>query len=88
MMFYFWLGNIHHENIYIDGQEVWWVETYKYFGININNKLDWHIHASYVISKIKQIFYFVRKLNYFKVDRKLSSLFCVSAWGENAVQEI
>ena len=98
MVFDFRLGNIHHESTYIDGQEVQFVENYKYLGININNKLDWHIHASSVISKINQRFYFVRKLNYFKVDRKLISLFynslivsivsfCVGAWGGNAVQK-
>ena len=87
-----------HASIFIDGQEVERVENYKYLGVNINHKLDWHQHTSNVISKINQRLYFVRKLNYFKIDKTLLSLFygsiivsvvsfCIVAWGGNAVQK-
>ena len=53
------------------------------------------VHTSSVISKINQRMFFVRKLNYFKVDKTLISLFyqsviqsiisfCICIWGGNA----
>ena len=85
-------SNFNHEKIFIEGQEVEVVENYKYLGVNINNQLDWHSHASTVISKINQRMHFVRKLNFFKIDKTLISLFyqsiinsvisfCICAWG-------
>ena len=68
-------SNFNHEKIFIEGQEVEVVENYKYLGININNQLDWHAHASTVISKINQRMHFVRKLIFFKIDKTLISLF-------------
>ena len=87
-----------HPRIFIDDQEVERVENYKYLGVHINNKLDWHHHSSSVISKINQRLYFVRKLKYFNIDNTLISLFyrsiivsvvsfCIVAWGGNAVQK-
>ena len=84
-----------HQDVIIDGQVVEQVENYKYLGIHVNNKLDWSIHASKVISKINQRMFFVRKLNHFHVDKTLISLFyqavvqslisfCICVWGGNA----
>ena len=98
MIIDFRLGITHYESIFIDGQEVEKVENYKYLGVNINHKLDWHTHTSNVISKINQRLYFVRKLKYFRIDNNLLSLFyrsmivsiisfCVGAWGGNTVQK-
>ena len=84
-----------HLAVEIDNQVVEQVDNYKYLGIHVNNKLDWSVHASQVISKINQRMFFVRKLNYFNVDKTLISLFyqavvqslisfCVCIWGGNA----
>ena len=84
-----------HPNVIIDGETVEQVENYKYLGVHVNNKLDWTVHTSSVISKINQRMFFVRKLNYFKVDKTLISLFyqsviqsiisfCICIWGGNA----
>ena len=89
--------NLQHEKIYIEGQEVEIVENYKYLGVNINNRLDWHAHTTTIISKINQRMHFVRKLNFFKIDKTLISLFyrsiinsvisfCICAWGGNTAQ--
>ena len=81
-----------HQDVIIDGQVVEQVENYEYLGIHVNNRLDWSIHASKVISKINQRMFFVRKLNHFHVDKTLISLFyqavvqslisfCICVWG-------
>ena len=91
-------NNSTHNKIFIKDQEVETVENYKYLGININNKLDWHTHAKSVISRINQRIHFVRKLNYFRIDKKLISLFyrstvnsiisfCIGAWGGNTTEK-
>lgn len=83
-----------HESIKIEGETVEQVKSYKYLGVLINNKLDWSDHALSITSKINKRMFFVRKLNYFKVDKTLISLFyqsviqsiisfCVCAWGGN-----
>ena len=84
-----------HLAVKIDNQVVEQVDNYKYLGIHVNNKLDWSVHASQVISKINQRMFFVRKLHYFNVDKTLISLFyqavvqslisfCICIWGGNA----
>ena len=87
-----------HNTFFIKDQEVETVENFKYLGINNNNKLDWHTHAKSVISRINQRMHFVRKLNYFRIYKKLISLFyrstvnstisfCVEAWGGNTTEK-
>lgn len=67
-----------HESIKIEGETVEQVKSYKYLGVLINNKLDWSDHALSITSKINKRMFFVRKLNYFKVDKTLISLFYLS----------
>ena len=98
MIIDFRLGENEHEPILIEGKEVALVENYKYLGININNKLDWHAHVSSVISKTNQRFHLVRKLNFFRIDKTLISLiykslinsiisFCICVWGGNTTEK-
>ena len=49
-----------HDKIFIKDQEVETVSNYKYLGIHINDKLEWHTHINTVISRINQRIYFVR----------------------------
>ena len=62
--------------------------------MTIDNKLEWHTHASTVLSKTNQRLYFVRKLASFGVSGNIISLFyraviqpvisfCISLWGGN-----
>ena len=92
------LKNITRNNFFIKDQEVESVENIKYLGVNINNKLDKHTYAQSVISRINQRIHFVRKLNYFRIDKKLKSLlyrstvisiisFCIGAWGGNTIKK-
>ena len=93
----FRLNSPAHEKIFIEEQEVERVQNYKYLGVNINNKLDWHPHVSTVISKINQRYHLVRKLNFFRIDKTLISFiyksfinsiisFCICVWGGNTTE--
>ena len=74
------------------------VASYKYLGINIDQKLDWHKHNTYILSKMNQRMYFVRKLKEFNISNTLLSLFykstiesllrfCLIAWGGNSREQ-
>ena len=54
-----------HPNVIIDGETVEQVENNKYLGIHVNNKLDWTVHTSSVISKINQRMFFCQKAKLF-----------------------
>ena len=98
MIIDFRLNSPAHEKIFIEEQEVERVQNYKYLGVNINNKLDWHPHVSTVISKINQRYHLVRKLNFFRIDKTLISFiyqsfinsiisFCICVWGGNTTEK-
>ena len=59
-----------HDKLIIMGEEVETVVSYKYLGVNVDDKLNWNVHASSVLSKTNQRMYFVRKLKYFKISGK------------------
>ena len=74
------------------------VNSYKYLGVIIDDKLDWDAHASKVNSKMSQRLFFLRKLNSFHIDSKILYLFytsviesillfCFQAWGGNCKVE-
>ena len=43
------------------------VNTYKYLGVTIDNKLDWTSHVTNVHNKINQRLFFLRKLYCFNI---------------------
>ena len=51
------------------------VETYRYLGTVIDNKLSWADQCKTVVSKSQQRMYFLRKLRSFHVDRTILRLF-------------
>ena len=59
----------------INGNEVEVVEKYKHLGSMLDNKLRWEDNINMILSKWQQRLFFLRKLNYFKVDRKMLVLF-------------
>ena len=70
------------------------METYKYFGVTIDDKLNWNAHAKTVLNKLNSRLYFLRKLNSFHVEKMLLSLFyktmlesimcfALTCWGGN-----
>ena len=75
MVIDFRLKGNEHDAIEIAGELVERVSDYKYLGVNVNDKLDWSVHAQNVMSKVNQRMYFVRKLYSFGVDSVLVYLF-------------
>ena len=82
----------------IKDQVVEIVNTYKYLGVIIDDKLDRDAHVSKVNSKMSQRLFFLRKLNSFHIDSKSLYLFytsviesilrlCFQAWGGNCKVE-
>ena len=68
--------------------------NYKYLGVTIDNKLDWHLHTSLLHKKVNKRLFFLRKLKYFKIEKPLMSMFyhstiesminfCITAWAGN-----
>ena len=78
----------------IKNEKVEIVNSYKYLGVMIDDKLTWHQHASLVHTKMNQRLYFLRKLRCFNIDSTILSLFyksiiesvltfCITCWGGN-----
>ena len=78
----------------IKGQEIEQVQTYKYLGVIIDDKLNWQRHSSAVCNQLNRRMFFLRKLRSFKVDTTILSLFyrsttqiilsfCIATWGGN-----
>lgn len=81
--------------ICIKSQNVEIVESYKYLGVTVDEKLNWNEHTHNVSAKINRRLFFIRKLRSFHVDNTLIHLFytstiqsiicfCISCWGGNA----
>ena len=80
--------------VVINGSHIEQVDSYKYLGVIIDNKLKWDKQAKEVSKKINKRMFFLRKLNYFHVDKTILELFytstiqsiisfCIIAWGGN-----
>ena len=83
--------------ITIKGENVEIVDSYKYLGVTVDNKLNWSKHISNVYKKTQSRLFFLRKLRSFNVcnrmlimfyDTVISSVmtFALVCWGGNATQ--
>ena len=61
--------------ISILGDKVQVVESYKYLGVHMNNKLDWKQQTEAVYNKGQSRLYFLRKLRSFNVCSKMLCMF-------------
>ena len=61
--------------IQINDQSVNQIESYKYLGVTIDNKLKWDEHALNTFKKANKRVYFLRKLKQFQIDSTLIHLF-------------
>ena len=70
------------------------VKTYKYLGVTIDNKLNWHNHIDVTVKKLNTRMYCLRKLNAFNVNSNILVMFynaviasvwryCLICWGGN-----
>ena len=70
------------------------MHSYKYLGVEIDDKLDWRLHTAAVYKKLNQRLFFLRKLNSFSINKIILSMFyssvlesvlsfCLCCWGGN-----
>ena len=68
----------------IKGSAVARVDTYKYLGIVLNNKLSWGDHVDFIVKKLNSRMYCLRKLNSFHITPEILNVFysstIVSVW--------
>ena len=73
------------------------VETYKYLGVIIDNKLNWQPNTEAVIKKVQSRMHCLRKLRSFEIDQKILQIFYSSSvlsvltfgavcWGGNVAE--
>ena len=78
----------------IKGTEIEIVESYKYLGVTIDNKLSFDSHISSTSKKVQQRLFFLRKMRSFNVSNVMMTLFyrsfiesvltfCIVAWYGN-----
>ena len=66
------------EPIQLNGEDIDIVEKYTYLGTVLDDKLSWTEQCNATVGKAQQRMYFLRKMNSFRVDRTILSLFYVS----------
>ena len=82
------------QSVDIKGSAVARVETYKYLGIVLNNKLSWGDHVDLIVKKLNSRMYCLRKLNSFHITPEILNVFytstivsvwryCLVCWGGN-----
>ncbi|KAI3365081.1 hypothetical protein L3Q82_010197 [Scortum barcoo] len=59
----------------LEGAEVEAVDSYRYLGLWIDNKLDWTTHTSHLYGKTQSRMYFLRRLRSFNICSKLLQMF-------------
>ena len=73
------------------------VSTYKYLVVTIDEKLHWSDHINNIKSKAHKQLYFVWRVDQFKIEKILITLFynsviesilpiCITWWGENSLR--
>ena len=66
------------DQIQLNGEDIDIVEKYTYLGTVLDDKLSWTEQCNATVGKAQQRMYFLRKMNSFRVDRTILSLFYVS----------
>ncbi|XP_078085185.1 uncharacterized protein LOC144503927 isoform X1 [Mustelus asterias] len=57
-----------HAPVYINGDEIERVESFKFLGAQITNNLSWSLHADTIVKKAHQRLYFLRRLRKFDMS--------------------
>ncbi|KAI3355656.1 hypothetical protein L3Q82_004249 [Scortum barcoo] len=61
--------------VLLEGAEVEAVDSYRYLGLWLDNKLDWTTHTSHLYGKTESRMYFLRRLRSFNICSKLLQMF-------------
>ena len=83
-----------HAPILIDGAVVEQVESFKFLGVHINNKLEWSNHTKTAVKRARQSLFSLRKLKRFGMGPQILKRFyscniesiltgCITAWHGN-----
>uniref|UniRef100_A0AAZ3S588 Alkylated DNA repair protein AlkB homologue 8 N-terminal domain-containing protein n=1 Tax=Oncorhynchus tshawytscha TaxID=74940 RepID=A0AAZ3S588_ONCTS len=83
-----------HTPILIDGAVVEQVESFKFLGVHITNKLEWSKHTKTVVKRARQSIFPLRKLDRFVMGPQILKMFyscdiesiltgCITAWYGN-----
>ncbi len=64
-----------HLPVVINGQNIVQVDSCRYLGIHIDNKLTWSVQVENVCIRVQQRLYFLRRLRVFGVNQKVLLLF-------------
>lgn len=64
-----------HSPVVIHGHAIAQVDSYRYLGIHMDNKLVWKVHVDAVCSRVQQRLHFLRRLRTFGVNREVQLLF-------------
>jgi hypothetical protein len=83
-----------HTPILIEGAVVEQVESFKFLGVHINNKLEWSKHTKIAVKRAQQSLFPLRKLKIFGMDPEIPKRFyssniesiltgCITAWYGN-----
>ncbi len=59
----------------INGEEIERVTTYKYLGVEIDSQLKFNDLAMSKYRKLQQRLFFLRRLSYFRIDRRILQMF-------------
>ncbi|KAI3351544.1 hypothetical protein L3Q82_020227 [Scortum barcoo] len=65
----------HLNSVAIRGTEVDIVDSYKYLGVHLDNKLDWTINTDAIYKKGQSCLFFLRRLRSFNVCRTMLQMF-------------
>ncbi len=68
-----------HSALFIHGEEVERIESFKFLGLQISADLTWSTHISQQVGKAQHRIYFLRKLKHAQLTQNLLTNFCCSA---------
>ena len=86
--------NAEHIPFHIDGAKVEWVESFKFLGVHITNKLSWSKHTKTVVKMARKHLFPRRRLKIFGMGPQILEKFysctiesiltgCITAWYGN-----
>ena len=92
----YWKRRTEHAPILISGAVVEQVESFKFLGVHINNKLEWSKHAKTVVKRARQSLFPLGKLKRFGMGPEILTRFnscniksiltgCITAWYGNCM---
>ena len=64
-----------HSSVYINGNEVEMVDSFRFIGVQITNNLFWSLHAVAIVKKARQRLYLLRRLRKFSMSAKILTNF-------------